>query len=192
MEQVVRDLNAAARELNQSVAGVSVLFAAEKRKEAAPKALPVMKRMAALIDEFVVVEPRSKDQMRLVRLELDAMRALLGDADAVAAIKRQSVAVDPDEAAQGKAWQLALQWSAAGKDPQAQEKLALELGRLARMHHRVDMVAQVGELLAQNAATPALSQQLEDIIINDLNGELAQRMKVEVQQRRRLRELLNT
>src|SRR5688572_10368008 len=53
MELIIRDLNAAAREVNQYVSGVAVLFDAEKRKAAAPKALPVMKRMAGLIDEIV-------------------------------------------------------------------------------------------------------------------------------------------
>lgn len=191
MELIARDLNAAAREVNEAVSGLAVLFDPEKRKEAAPKALPVMRRMLGLIDEIAVAEPRAKDQMRLVKMELEAMMALLGDAEAVGSIKKAAVAVDPDEAAQGKAWQIALNWAAAGKDVKAQEKLAAELGRLGRSHHRVDMVAQVAELLSQNAASPALMQQLEELIINDLDGPLAERMKVEVEQRRKLRELVN-
>jgi thiol-disulfide isomerase/thioredoxin len=191
MELIVRDLNAAAREVNESVSGVAVLFDPAKRKEAAPKALPVMKRMAGLIDEVVGVEPRAADQMRLVKLELEAMMALLGDAEAVSSIKKATVSLDPDEAARGKAWQIALNWAAAGKDVIAQEKLATELGRLARSNHRVDMVAQVAELLSSNAASPALTQQLEDVIVKDLDGELAQRMKIEVEQRRKLRDLID-
>jgi thiol-disulfide isomerase/thioredoxin len=191
MEQVVGDLNVAAREVNQSVSGVAVLFDPAKRKEAAPKALPVMKRMSGLIDEVVAVEPRAAEQMRLVKLELEAMMALLGDPDAASSIRKTAVSVDPDEAARGKAWQIALNWAAVGKNVNAQEKLATELGRLARSNHRVDMIAQVAELLSSNAASPALTQQLEEIIIKDLDGELAERMKVEVEQRRKLRQLID-
>jgi thiol-disulfide isomerase/thioredoxin len=191
MEQVVRDLNTAAREVNESVSGVAVLFDPAKRKQAAPKALPVMKRMAGLIDEVVTIEPRAADQMRLVKLELEAMMALLGDAESVSSIKKTAVSVDPDEAARGKAWQIALEWAAAGNNVIAQDKLANELGRLARSNHRIDMVAQVAELLSSNAASPALTQQLEDVIVKDLDGELAQRMKVEVEQRRKLRSLID-
>src|SRR5688500_16462816 len=54
MEQIVGDLSTAAREVNSSVEGVAVLFDPAKRQEAAPKALPVMRRMAALIDEMAV------------------------------------------------------------------------------------------------------------------------------------------
>ncbi len=129
--------------------------------------------------------------MRLVKLELEAMMALLGDAEAVSSIKKTAVSVEPDEAARGKAWQIALNWTATGNNVLAQEKLATELGRLARSNHRVDMIAQVAELLSSNAASPALTQQLEDVIIKDLDGELAQRMKVEVEQRRKLRSLID-
>jgi thiol-disulfide isomerase/thioredoxin len=191
LEQVAADLNAAGREVSQYVSNVGVLFDPALRQKAGPKALPVMKRMGTLIDEVVAVEPEAKEKMGLVKLELEAMMALLGDADAVANIKKTALSTDADEAARGKAWELALAWAAAGNDPLAQEKLVTELGRLGRSNHKQDMVAQVADLLSQSTENPALIQRIEKVITDDLDGPLALRMKQDVVARQKLRGLLN-
>src|SRR5262249_21816645 len=69
-DQVVKDLRDAGDELRNVLTSPAVLFDARKRTEAAPKAVPTMKKMIALFAELATIDPQQKVPAQLAHNQL--------------------------------------------------------------------------------------------------------------------------
>lgn len=191
VEDIRRDLNTASNSLTEVMPEMSAVLAEPKRSAVAAKALPVLRTMTRLVAEYGEAVPQAKGDLAKAQLELWAMMALLGDAQADDEIRRRTVAGDEAAAADAKGWSVALRWVRARADAGAQEKLAGEYAALARAQPRNPTIAQVASLMGDAAATPALAEQVERVVTEVLRHPLAEDVGREMAGRRKVRALEN-
>jgi thiol-disulfide isomerase/thioredoxin len=191
VDQIAHDIAENGKALSDVLPGTEVLFDASKRTEAAPKAMPLLKKMDSLLDEMGIIQPRVKERMQRAKLELTGMRALLNDPSAVESLKATAAGNDPALSVGASSWQFAVKFAQAGKDAAAQSKVLEEMSAFARQHRDEDMVAQVADLLSHQGSTPAVTDRAERIISDDLNGEMAKDISRSLVGRRKLRGLEN-
>ncbi len=129
--------------------------------------------------------------MSRAKLELTAMRGMLGDPEGAALLGKIAVSTDSEEATGANAWQLMIAFIKAGKDPVAQDKVVVDLHNMAQLHPEQDMITEVCDLMSQGAANDDIRKQVEDIVQFDLKGPLAQHMASGLEGKRRLRAILN-
>ncbi len=185
-DDVQKDLQAASMELRESLNSPEVLIDAAKRKEAAPKAIPVMKRMASAFDELAALEPRAKDEAAGAKLEFLTMLSIFGDAESITALDK--LAQVPDKGTDAKAAQLFVTYVTASKDEAAQLKTLDEVQKLAKAQPKNDVIAQTLIKMAQmGAATPAVTSKAEDILTTDCTGEFAMQAGEGIKGERKMR-----
>jgi thiol-disulfide isomerase/thioredoxin len=186
---VQRDLEQAKQAMVDAIPSVDALYDPGKRAAIAPKALPAMRQMARLLEEFARAEPRAAGQVGGSLFELRGWMAVMGDPQADDAIRRLTLSNDPVEAAAAKAWSIVVRWAKAGRDAPAQEKLVNELAALGQANPTHPTLAQVGGILSDSAATPALSEQAERVVAERLRGPAAQEVAQVLSAKRKLRAL---
>ena len=87
-EQIEADLQQAGGELRQVLTSPEVMLDPVQRKAAAPKAIPIIKRMVAGLDEVAQVQPEAKAQIADARLEFLTILTVFGDPDSAAELKK--------------------------------------------------------------------------------------------------------
>lgn len=190
-QEIEAELNELSRALAEVTPSMDILFDPAKRKEFVPKALPLLNKMVGLYDELAATVPELKEPIQPIKMELTAIMYLVGDEPATQSLKAMTVSTDAAEATSARAWLLAGRWIAAGTDSALQEKMTAELRDLARLRPDQDMIAQVATLMAKRAASPALRDQMENVIIQNLKGVGAERMAAKIEGERKLRVLEN-
>lgn len=189
VEQIEAEVEKVRREVLENQPPMEALFDPAKRAAAAPKALPPMRRLLPLLDEFAAADPRTKAGMLDLKIELTSVMALLGDADALAGLKKMAQSGSRYEAVGAQAWVYLVDWAKAAKDPAGQEKVLAEFERLARANIDHEMLTQVASLLCDQAATPALTERAENIVLETLQGPMAKELGASLINRRKLRAL---
>ncbi|HEX8914039.1 MAG TPA: TlpA disulfide reductase family protein [Humisphaera sp.] len=188
---IEKELVAARDAVGEAIPGMDALLDDARRATIAPKAIPAMRRMARLLDEYARAEPRAKEPIGHAMLELRAMMALMDDAESADYLSRLSVSRDPFEATNAKAWQVVGRWVRARKDAAAQEKLLDEMRRLAGDQPANPMLAQVAALLADSAATPLIAQSVEQMVATGLTSEMAKELSAQLASKRKLNALVD-
>jgi thiol-disulfide isomerase/thioredoxin len=188
-EEIQKDLNETGQALSEVMPGMDVLLDATKRADVGPKVLPLMRKMSGLLGELAGSIPEAKQQAAGAQMELRALMALLGDKQADDDIARLTVSADAKEATDAKSWSLLVRWVKAQKDAGAQEKLTAELSTLAKSQPDNPMIAQAASLMVDAAATPALSEQVEKVVTDDLKSPQARRIGQGLAGKRKLRGL---
>ncbi|MDB5298151.1 MAG: putative oxidoreductase [Phycisphaerales bacterium] len=188
---VKRDLAQADQELSDALPTIDLLYDPAKRAAAAPKALPPMRRMTRLFEEYAKLEPKDAAGVAPTILQFRGWLAVLGDQAADDDLRRLTLSNDPAEATAAKAWVLVAGWVKAAGNAPAQEKLVGELATLAKARPDLPALAQVGGVLSETAATPALAQQVERTVADDLRGPAAEGVAATLGARRRFKALEN-
>ncbi len=178
-DDVRADLDVQGTALAKVLPAVDSLFDESKRTEVAPKALPLLKKMAGLLDEAMGMVPQAL-QLQRARLEISAMMSLLGDNDGTLYLRKRAVSTDQDEAASATAWEHVIAFAHAGKDAEGQKKAVANLDGLARGNPGNDMIAQAASLMIPQAANPEIAGEAEKIITDVLKGPMAERMTAEL------------
>jgi thiol-disulfide isomerase/thioredoxin len=186
-EQVEADLNATGDELKRVLANPDVLLDPAARKANAPRMIPLMKRMTALFDEMVALRPETKEQIDDARMEFTTILALYGDADAVAALDKLARTGQGVQAVEARCGQQVVAFLANPKDEAAQLKVLDEMAKIAKANPKEDVVAQTLMKMANmGAASKAVSDRAEDVLVNDLSGPLAQQVGGQIRGQRKL------
>lgn len=191
LEEIQRELNEAGQAMSDALPSIELLYDADNRQKTAEKALPAMRRLTRLLDEYVRAEPRSAVQIGRASMELYAWMAVLGDQAADDQIKRLTVSPEDDTATAGKSWSVLIRWVRAKGDALAQEKLALELSELAKARRDHPTIAQVAAVMTDTAANPTLAAQAEKIVTDDLKGPLAEQVAQSLAAKRKLKALVD-
>lgn len=191
LEEIQKELNEAGQAMSEAVPSVEDLYHAEKRAKVSDKALPAMRRLSRLLDEYVRAEPRAAIQIGRASMELKAWMAVLGDKQAEDEIKAATVSTEDETATSGRAWSVLVQWVRARTEPLKQEKLAQELSALAKAKSTNQTIAQVAAVMTETAATPTLAEQAEKIVSDDLKGPMAQQVAQTLASKRKLRSLVD-
>lgn len=186
-EEIAGDLAKLNEEMFATQPAMDALFDPAKRAEAAPKALPAMRRRLPLLDELAAVAPEWQAAVAGEKLDLLALMAMLGDEPALQELKKLTLSPSRDESVAAQAWVMAVNWSRTVKDAPAQQALAREFTALARQNVDNPVLTQVASLMTEQAATPALIEEVEDVVLNTLGGPAAGDFGRAIQARRKLR-----
>jgi thiol-disulfide isomerase/thioredoxin len=198
-EDVQGDLRKAGMELREVMGSPEALTDLAKRKEVAPKAIPVMKRMnAALAEMGQLLQGEAKlndeqkkqaaEQVANARLEFLTIMSAFGDAESTGAIESLAKAAGPGAVDAQAARQLAAFWTNP-KDEAAQNKALDEMQKIAKANPKEDSVAQTLSKMAEmGPASKAISDRAENIITTDLTGEMATQMATQIKGTRKMKD----
>jgi len=151
-----------------------------------------MKRMIANFDEMLLLQPEVKADINDARMEFTTILSLFGDADATATLERQAKTGQGAQAVEAKCGQLIVRFLTNPKDEAAQLKVLDEMQTLAKANPKEAVLGQTLLKMANmGAASKAVSERAEDVIVKDLSGEFAQVVGEQIKGARKLRESLN-
>lgn len=191
LQQIMQDINSAGQELRPIFNSPAVLTDATKRAAAAPKAVPVLKHMMALSDELSQLDDNSKMIGKQIRSQLLPVLLTFGDAQAQADATKAAAGTDADAAREAKCALLVSSWWKASGDPAAQTKLLDDATALAKANADSPEVAQSLMAMSQvGAASPDLTNKLEDVIVNNMKGDFVDQLKQEVEGQRKMAALV--
>jgi thiol-disulfide isomerase/thioredoxin len=176
-QAILQDLQKVAGEFQGILGSVDIFSDVAKRKEIAPKALPLFKRALALTDELAVYKPSAKTD----RYSLVAIMALLGDVDAVAQLDQAARSDNASVALAGKGMQLMLRWWQAGKDAAAQAKVMTDVETLAKANADQDFMVQLVGSMVQRAADASIRQRAADVVTKTLTSPRAKGLAEEIE-----------
>lgn len=189
-QQIFQELQVATEELRAVLASPQALFDAKKRAEAAPKAVPAMKKLSGLFEELGQANDGLKTQAANARIQLLALMSLMGDGDSAGILQKGAESKDAAEALRSQSAQLSVRWWKASEDAAEQGKVLDDLQKLAQANEKDDGLAQIVMGIAQQgAANKELRERAEKIIISDLKGEGAKRVAEQIQTEGKLRSL---
>jgi thiol-disulfide isomerase/thioredoxin len=173
-QQVVLEINQGGAALREALVDRANLSNATKRAEVAPRAIPVMKRQVALLEELVKIEPAAAEEAAPERMQFLAMLSVLGDKEATETLAKQGKGANAADAASAKGHQLLVRWWAGDGEAAKQGKVIDDLSALAKQYPKEDVLARLAMMLAQERpATKELAMRAQDVILNDLKGEVA-------------------
>jgi peroxiredoxin len=187
-EQIQQDLQKENIEFQKAIGGPEGVLDPAKRKEGAPKVIPILKRMNALFDEAIIVEPAAKEEIAGAKLEFLTLLSAFGDAESATALGALAKGAGP-QAVDAQAAQHVVSYLNAGKDEAAQLKVLDEVRKLAKANPKSDGVAQQVMKMSQMApASKAVTDKAQDILVTDLTGEFATQVAERVKGERKMRE----
>jgi thiol-disulfide isomerase/thioredoxin len=187
-EQIQMDLQKAGGELQGVLNSPEVFIDPAQRKAAAPKVIPVMKKMSALFDEMVAAQPQTKDEIAGAKLEFLTLMSLFGDADSLTALDKQAKEKGSEGVAAQGAQQLIAYW-ANPKDEAAQLKVLDEVDKIAKANPKEEsLVGTLMKMAKMGAASKAVSDKAETILTTDLTSEPAQQIAMQIKGERKMRE----
>ena len=151
------ELQESARELGQVLGSEKTLTDTAKRSEAAPKVLPVLRKMRSLADELAASNnPGARQSAEQMRHEFTFMSAIFGDPQAKAELEKDAASKDEPTALRAQAELLTTRWVASNGDAASQNKALDELDALAKAHPESDEVSmgviQLNQLAGESDA----------------------------------------
>ena len=172
-EAIVKDLQGVQQELQAAIGSPDQLFDAKKRAELGPKALPIMKRMLALIDELSAVQPVPKNS----RMSFASLLVLLDDPQATAELNAYAQSADPKAATAGKGMLLLVRWWKTAEDAAAQGKVVDDLEALAKANPDDAYLPQVAMAMTQQgAANKEIRQRIVNIVSRTMTSPVAKQV----------------
>ncbi|HUB24565.1 MAG TPA: TlpA disulfide reductase family protein [Tepidisphaeraceae bacterium] len=160
-EQLMNDVRQLIQQLGPIIGSASRLSDPAIRQSVAPQGIPLLKHIVADIDQISAIPAPAKTQIELQYLPL---LSVLGDHDATNTMSSLASSTDPTTAMEGQSAQLFAQWLLAGKDADAQTKVADQIEPLDKAHPESNELTQYTYLFSRNAATPELHDRLAAMV----------------------------
>jgi len=187
-EQIQADLQKAGGELQGILTSPDVLIDPAKRKEAGPKIIPIMKRMSALFDEVISIEPAAAEEIAATKVEFLTMMTVFGDADATAALGKLAKDAGKQQVAAQSAQQLVAFWNDP-KDEAAQLKVLDEVQKIAKANPKDEsLVGTLMKMSKMGNASKAVAEKAETILTTDLTSEGAQQVAGQIKGEKKMRD----
>jgi thiol-disulfide isomerase/thioredoxin len=190
-DQVFSDLRANSEELAKILGDPKTLSDKATRKAAAPKAIPILKKMIAELDEIAVLQPDDKERILSSQDRYLAFLSVLGDADAIAKLADMEASKDVDKSLSGQNNQLFARWILAGTNAGAQRSVADDLEKLDKAHTDNIGLTILTMMCSQSAVSPDLKIRLESLVADTMNNDEATELKKNILVVRKLRLLEN-
>ncbi len=190
-EQIMADINAAGTELRGIIGSREVFTDEKKRAEAAPKAIPIMKKFLAAFEELATVDPMAKSQSASVHGQFLSMMSVFGDADAEKQLAKLSEG-EGNEAAEARGALILSKWWRNSTDAAAQKKLLDDARTLLKANAKNDTVAMsLMQMSQQGAATPELKEAVDKILMDEAQGPRAQMLAQQLKAESKLKSMEN-
>ena len=182
-QQISEDIQTVGQELAPVFSSTQDLFDARKREAAAPKAIPALRKMVALLDELQATKPVGVAEGQ-EKAQLLALLSAMGDPEAAATLKKMAASPSAAEAATGRSAQLVVRWMQSGTDAAAQQKIVEDFQALAKQYPSEDAVAAAAIMLAGTTKPEAreLRQQIRGTVQKTLKGPKVQAVVQQLEQ----------
>lgn len=151
------------------------------RKDFAPKAIPLIQKMNALLTELQGSPKLPEEVIQGIterRTQFLTMLSFLGDPAADAALAKAAASMDPKSALDAKMAMYVASWWKGHNDAAGQTKILDDVQKLAKANPQDDSIASA--LLTMHgvgAASPQLAKRAYSIVTLDLTGALAQKIQ---------------
>jgi thiol-disulfide isomerase/thioredoxin len=168
-QQIATEIQSVGQGLAPLFASPQDLFDARKREAAAPKAIPTLRKMVALVEELQATRPVGTAEGQ-ERGQLLALLSALGDKAADETLKRMSDSSAAVEAATGRSAQIVARWMRSDADASVQQKIVDDLQSLAKQYPTQDAVTAAAVMLAGTAKpeATALRQRVRTVVAETL------------------------
>jgi len=188
---IMADLNAAGAELGQVLSSPEDALVEAKRKELAPKAIPVIKKLMAAFDELAAIDPNAKQQRPMFLAQFHPILVLLGDAEIETKLKGQAKQADAEGVGAKVSLVIADYWR-ANKDAAAQAKALDELSTLAKANAKDDSIGQAAMLMIRfGAASDASKDRIVKILKEDLKSPMAEQITQQMDAEKKIKAIEN-
>jgi thiol-disulfide isomerase/thioredoxin len=190
IEQIMADFQQLATQLNPDVQPAT-LSDPVARAAAAPKAIPLLKKLISLSHELRAAGGQGVIIADQVDSQLPRILVMFGDPDAVAAAKADAAGPDPIKAVHAQQSLLFSQWVDASKDPAAQGKILDSLAAMAKAHPDDVWTTQTLVMFAQlGAADHDTSQRAMDLA-GGMQNPMASQIATQAQSDKKLNALVS-
>ena len=170
-QQIATEIQSVGQQLAPLFASPQDLFDPNKRKAAAPAAIPALRKMVALLDELIATRPAGASQGQ-EKTQLMGLQAALGDKEAVEKLRTLASSPIAGEAAAGRSAQLFAAWLCSDGQPAAQEKVVADLETLAKKYPNETAVSAAALMLAGTTKpeAKALRARMTAVVTGTLKG----------------------
>jgi thiol-disulfide isomerase/thioredoxin len=159
LQQVMEDFQEASKPL-RGILSPEVMTDAAKRKETAPKAVPVLKKMLGFMTELRSnSEPQGKMIASQIEPQLYSLLVIFDDSDTKAKLEKQAQGADKEQAAGARGAMIMANWSLAENDAKAQDKVAGEAEQLAKDFPDNPLAQQLNEQFGSQMKLAKLKDQ---------------------------------
>ena len=191
-QAIVQDIQKDGQALRAVLSSPRVLTDQAKRNEAAPTAIPVLKRMVGYFNELKATgNPQGAQMANGALPQFTTFLALFGDKDTLDRLDADAKNSDAAKSIEAKSSLLMVHWIKSSQDAAAQEKILDEAQKLARDNADNDKLTDVLMAMGQiGAATPQLATKVKDAAVA-MNTPSAKQMKEQVDHEQKLASMEN-
>jgi thiol-disulfide isomerase/thioredoxin len=190
--EIMKDFQETAKTLQSVLSSPEAVLDEAKRKEAAPKVVPALKKMLGLLDEM---KQSTDEQAKIIAAEvqpqLQTFLAVFGDQDTTDQLEKQAKNSDKDQSLSAQGSLLQVRWIKSGHNAQTQQKIVTEAVKMARDNPKNEKIT--GLLMSMSEmgpATPEMADQLQDAA-SEMGTQSAQAIKQQVASSKKLRAMEN-
>ena len=189
LEQVMTDLQQSAQELGKVLTSEKTFTDNAKRAEAAPKVLPVLRKMRSLADEMAASSNLgARQSAQQMRPDFTFMAVVFGDPQAKADLEKDAASKDEITSLRAQSQLRTARWIHANGDAAAQNKAMDDYDALGKAHPESDIVSMELIKLAQLAGADSDASKRADTILGGMKSQLSQRWQQSADQRKEMRD----
>ncbi len=191
-QAIVAELKATKEKLAAVMPSITAIVDEDFRKQDGPKAAPLLRKLADLLGELAATQTDDKLKQSLTddRYLHLALLVALSDHEAVAQLEKDAAGKGDDAIAAHSALTLG-DWWRHSKDAAAQAKVLADYATVAKANPASDRAAITLLIMSRlGPASEELSQQVIQLIGDDLTGDLARRIVEQLDPLRPLREMV--
>jgi thiol-disulfide isomerase/thioredoxin len=190
VQDLINDIQSAGAQFGSLTGGNSDMRDPAQRAAVASKAIPLLRRVDSDYAQIVKLQPDALNQVEAQRVSIQALLVLFGDGDTISALKHSAAGATPDAAPAASALLLADWWTARG-DATAQRKTVAAYKTLAEKYPEDTAVTITALAMISDAATPDISSDIKQIVMNDLKTPEAIQLGQQFADEEKLRQLEN-
>lgn len=192
LQAIMQDVQKEGQSLQGVLSSPTTLTDEAKRTEAAPKAIPSLKRILGYFNELKASgNPQGVQMAEGAIPQITTFLALFGDKDTLDQLEAQAKGTDPAKAVDAQGSLLMVHWIQTTKDAAAQQKVLEDAQKLARDNagnaHLTEMLMGMGQI---GGSTPDLSNKMKDVAVS-MNTPMAKQMKDQVEHEKKLTSMEN-
>jgi thiol-disulfide isomerase/thioredoxin len=163
-KEIMADIGKVIPELSSNIRP-DVLTDLAKRKEAAPKIVPLLTKVKGYAAELKKTDEQGKMIAEQLEPQVLSMLVAFDDQSTKDELKKAAEGSDKSAAVLAQGILISGQWISASKDEEAQKKLLDQASKLAKDNPKSEeLTGQLAQMAQLGAATPALRDQVTDVI----------------------------
>jgi thiol-disulfide isomerase/thioredoxin len=178
---IMRELEGTQEEIAELIPSIADMLDEKVRAKTGEQAVPLLKKMVALIMEVGQADPRMTETADARAGMFRAFLGLFDDKETNDILAKQAGDADQKIAVRGKTTQQLITWWKNNKNEKAQEAVVDEMLKIAKENPKDDQIARTLMMMkGLGAATETVGDRAMDIIATTLTGEEALALKEQI------------